>query len=168
MLAPALRKDIDSLWDRVWSAGVTNPLAVVDYLTALLLLRTRSERLMSLHSLALAGDQGKCTAIVSRQMTACGLSVPDSALWTDTGLLAKATEDVARLDIGDRNVDILGDCFEHVLGHLRTAGDFGQFRTPRHVVQFLVEAVAPRAGETVLDPACGTASFLLAGERVPG
>ena len=162
MLAPALRKDIDNLWDRIWSAGVTNPLAVVDYLIALFLLRTNSQHLMSLHSVALTGDREECTSIVSRQMTACGLSVPDSALWADTALLAKTTEDVARLDIGDRNVDIIGDCFEYVLGHLSTAGDFGQFRTPRHVVQFLVEAVAPRADETVLDPACGTASFLIA------
>ena len=162
MLAPALRKDIDSLWDRVWSAGVTNPLAVVDYLTALLLLRDERCRLMSLHSAALAGDRRRCVDIVSAAMTTCGLSVPDTALWADTALLAQATEDIAGLDIRDRNADILGDCFEHILGHLSTAGDFGQFRTPRHVVQFLVEAVAPQACETVLDPACGTGSFLIA------
>ena len=163
MLAPSLRKDIDSLWDRVWSAGVTNPLAVVDYLTALLLLRAGRHRLMSLRSAALAGDHEKCKDIVSAAMTACGLSVPDTALWAEnTSLLAQATEDIAKLDIRDRNADILGDCFEHILGHLSTAGDFGQFRTPRHVVQFLVEAVAPQAGETVLDPACGTGSFLIA------
>ncbi len=162
MLAPALRKDIDSLWDRVWSAGVTNPLAVVDYLTALLLLRAGQRRLMELHSAALAGDRRRCADIVSAVMTACGLSIPDETLWADTALLAQATEAVARLDIRDRNIDILGDCFEHILGHLSTAGDFGQFRTPRHVVQFLVEAVAPQAGETVLDPACGTGSFLIA------
>ena len=162
MLALALRNDIDNLWDRIWSAGVTNPLAVVDYLTALLLLQTRPKRLTSLHSIALTGDRAKCTDIVSRQMTACGLSVPDPALWANTTLLAQAIDDIARLDIGDRNVDILGDCFEYILGHLSTAGDFGQFRTPRHVVKFLVDAVAPRAGDTVLDPACGTASFLIA------
>ena len=162
MLAPALRKDIDNLWGRVWSAGITNPLAVVDYLTALLLLRARRSRLMSLHSAALAGDRRRCVDIVSAVMTACGLSIPDATLWADTVLLAEATENVASLDIRDRNSDILGDCFEHILGHLNTAGDFGQFRTPRHIVQFLVEAIAPQAGETVLDPACGTGSFLIA------
>ena len=162
MLAPALRKDIDRLWDRVWSAGVTNPLAVVDYLTALFLLRTTSRHLGSLHLAAQAGDRARCAEIISHQMTACGLSLADPALWADTGLLAETTEEIAKLDIGDRNADILGDCFEHVLGHLSTAGDFGQFRTPRHVVQFLVEAVAPQANESVLDPACGTGSFLIA------
>ena len=162
MLAPALRKDIDSLWDRVWSAGITNPLAVVDYLTALLLLRVGRCRLLSLHSAALAGDHRRCSEIVSAAMTTCGLSVPDNALWSDTDLLAQVTENVSKLDIRDRNIDILGDCFEHILGHLSTAGDFGQFRTPRHIVQFLVEAVAPQGCETVLDPACGTGSFLIA------
>ena len=162
MLAPELRKNIDNLWDRVWSSGVTNPLAVVDYLTALLLLRAGQRRLASLRSAALTGDGERCADIISAAMTAVGLSVPDAALWADTALLAQATEDVARLDIGERNTDIFGDYFEHILGHLSTAGDFGQFRTPRHVVQFLVAAVAPEAGETVLDPACGTGSFLIA------
>ena len=162
MLEQSLRNDIDSLWDRVWSAGVTNPLAVVDYLTALLLLRTTPQRLTSLHSAAMAKDYNRCTTIVSQTMTEYGLSSPASSMWEDTALLASSTRDIARLDIGDRNVDILGDCLEHILGHLSTAGDFGQFRTPRHIVKFLVESVKPRVSETVLDPACGTGSFLIA------
>jgi type I restriction enzyme M protein len=95
-------------------------------------------------------------------MVSFGLSVPDRALWSDVGLLASVARDIEALEVPDRNFDILGDCFEYILGHLSTAGHFGQFRTPRHIVQFLVEAVAPCAGETVLDPACGTAGFLIA------
>ena len=168
MLAQALRREVDGLWDLLWSAGVTSPLAVVDYLTALLLLRKSPRNLRALHAAALAGDYAHCTAIVSERMAACGLSAPDSQLWEDTNLLAASTDGIGRLQIGDRNTDILGDCLEYILGHLSTAGDFGQFRTPRHVVRFLVEAVAPREGETVLDPACGTGSFLIAAHEYRG
>ena len=44
---------------------------------------------------------------------------------------------------------------------LGSQGDAGQFRTPRHIIDFIVEVVAPKKGETVLDPACGTAGFLI-------
>ncbi|MCY3932981.1 MAG: class I SAM-dependent DNA methyltransferase [Acidobacteria bacterium] len=162
MLAPTLRKDIDNLWDRVWSSGITNPLAVVDFLTPLLLLRASPTSLRSLRSAALSGDYATSARIVSDAMTNCDLSVPDDSLWKDTVLLADATSTVAELEIQDRNHDVLGDCFEYILAHLSTAGDFGQFRTPRHIVQFLVEAIAPTPSETVLDPACGTGSFLIA------
>ena len=55
----------------------------------------------------------------------------------------------------------LGDAFEYLLSVLGSQGDAGQFRTPRHIIDFIVELVAPKKGETVLDPACGTAGFLI-------
>jgi type I restriction enzyme M protein len=55
----------------------------------------------------------------------------------------------------------LGDAFEYLLSVLGSQGDAGQFRTPRHIIDFMVEIVAPQKGETVLDPACGTAGFLI-------
>ena len=55
----------------------------------------------------------------------------------------------------------LGDAFEYLLSVLGSQGDAGQFRTPRHIIDFMVEAVAPQKGETILDPACGTAGFLI-------
>lgn len=55
----------------------------------------------------------------------------------------------------------LGDAFEYLLSVLGSQGDAGQFRTPRHVINFIVEAVDPKKNETVLDPACGTAGFLI-------
>ena len=55
----------------------------------------------------------------------------------------------------------LGDAFEYLLSVLGSQGDAGQFRTPRHIIDFIVEVVAPKKGETVLDPACGTAGFLI-------
>lgn len=52
------------------------------------------------------------------------------------------------------------DIYEQVLRDLQSAGNAGEFYTPRPVTQFIVEMVAPKLGETVLDPACGTAGFL--------
>jgi type I restriction enzyme M protein len=55
----------------------------------------------------------------------------------------------------------LGDAFEYLLSVLGSQGDAGQFRTPRHIIDFMVEVLAPRKNETILDPACGTAGFLI-------
>ena len=55
----------------------------------------------------------------------------------------------------------LGDAFEYLLSVLGSQGDAGQFRTPRHIIDFIVGILEPKKGETVLDPACGTAGFLI-------
>lgn len=55
----------------------------------------------------------------------------------------------------------LGDAFEYLLSVMGSQGDAGQFRTPRHIIDFLVEAVDPCKTDTILDPACGTAGFLI-------
>src|SRR3972149_920321 len=55
----------------------------------------------------------------------------------------------------------LGDAFEYLLSVLGTQGEAGQFRTPRHIIDFIVEIVEPKKNETILDPACGTAGFLI-------
>ncbi len=55
----------------------------------------------------------------------------------------------------------LGDAFEYLLSVLGSQGDAGQFRTPRHIIDFMVYITDPKKHETVLDPACGTAGFLI-------
>ena len=55
----------------------------------------------------------------------------------------------------------LGDAFEYLLSVLGSQGDAGQFRTPRHIIDFMVAIIDPKKTETVLDPACGTAGFLI-------
>ncbi len=55
----------------------------------------------------------------------------------------------------------LGDAFEYLLSVMDVQGDAGQFRTPRHVIDFIVEVIDPKLYETVLDPACGTSGFLI-------
>ena len=55
----------------------------------------------------------------------------------------------------------LGDAFEYLLSVLGSQGDAGQFRTPRHIIDFIVAVIDPKKDETILDPACGTAGFLI-------
>lgn len=55
----------------------------------------------------------------------------------------------------------LGDAFEYLLSVMGSQGDAGQFRTPRHIIDFIVKIVDPKKDEQVLDPACGTAGFLI-------
>ncbi len=55
----------------------------------------------------------------------------------------------------------LGDAFEFLLSILGSQGDAGQFRTPRHIIDFMVEIIDPKKHEVILDPACGTAGFLI-------
>ncbi|WP_298266771.1 N-6 DNA methylase [Geobacter sp.] len=68
--------------------------------------------------------------------------------------------DGLRLDRAD--ADTKGDLFEHVLRQISQAGELGQFRTPRHIIRAMVRMIDPRIGETVYDPAAGTAGFLVA------
>jgi type I restriction enzyme M protein len=68
--------------------------------------------------------------------------------------------DGLRLDQAD--ADTKGDLFEHVLKQIKQAGELGQFRTPRHIIRAMVEIIAPKIGETIYDPAAGTAGFLVA------
>ena len=59
------------------------------------------------------------------------------------------------------NSEDLGNAYEYLLSILGSQGDAGQFRTPRHIIDFIVSAVDPKKDETVCDPACGTAGFLI-------
>ncbi|WP_186114498.1 class I SAM-dependent DNA methyltransferase [Burkholderia gladioli] len=68
--------------------------------------------------------------------------------------------DGLRLDRAD--ADTKGDLFEHVLRQIKQAGELGQFRTPRHIIRAIVEMIDPQVGESIYDPAAGTAGFLVA------
>ena len=78
-------------------------------------------------------------------------------------LLSRVVDMLDEVEMDDR--DTKGDLYEYMLGKIATAGQNGQFRTPRHIIQLMVELGAPQPGETICDPACGTAGFLVeAGE----
>jgi type I restriction enzyme M protein len=74
-------------------------------------------------------------------------------------LLVSAVNMIDRLPL--ERTDMKGDLYEYLLSKLNQAGVNGQFRTPRHIIRFMVEMLDPKADETIGDPACGTAGFLV-------
>ena len=76
-------------------------------------------------------------------------------------VLTQVVSQLNDLHLDRVDADTKGDLFEHVLRQIRQAGELGQFRTPRHVIRALVRLVDPRIGETIYDPAAGTAGFLV-------
>ena len=75
-------------------------------------------------------------------------------------LLAKVVDLIDQVPMEDR--DTKGDLYEYMLGKIATAGQNGQFRTPRHIIRLMVELTAPTTRDVICDPACGTAGFLVA------
>lgn len=75
-------------------------------------------------------------------------------------LLAKVVDMISNLPMEER--DTKGDLYEYMLAKIATAGQNGQFRTPRHIIRLMVELVAPTPDDVVCDPACGTAGYLVA------
>jgi type I restriction enzyme M protein len=80
-------------------------------------------------------------------------------------LVAKVVDLLDAVPMEDR--DTKGDVYEYMLGKIATAGQNGQFRTPRHIIRLMVELTAPQPTDVICDPACGTAGFLIgAGEHL--
>ena len=73
---------------------------------------------------------------------------------------ARPSTRLDKVPMADR--DTKGDVYEYMLSKIATAGQNGQFRTPRHIIQLMVEMMAPTPDDTICDPACGTAGFLVA------
>lgn len=74
-------------------------------------------------------------------------------------VLAVCVDELSSIDMS--NKDIMGDAYEYCLNKMSAAGKLGQFRTPRHIVDMMVELVQPRLDDVIFDPAMGSAGFLL-------
>ena len=75
-------------------------------------------------------------------------------------LLSRVVDMLDDVPLDDR--DTSGDLYEYMLSKIASAGQNGQFRTPRHIIQLMVELTAPTPADEICDPACGTAGFLVA------
>jgi len=78
-----------------------------------------------------------------------------------SSLLIEAVKTINEMHIKEQNRDTKGDLYEYLLSELKTAGKNGQFRTPRHVIKMMVSLANPQIGDSICDPACGTAGFLV-------
>ena len=80
-------------------------------------------------------------------------------------LLAQVVEMLSNIDMADR--DTKGDVYEYLLSKIASAGQNGQFRTPRHIIRMMVDMVEPTLEDVICDPSCGTAGFLtVSGEYI--
>lgn len=90
-----------------------------------------------------------------------GQHMKDARLgFTNPALLAKTVEMLDKIPMDDR--DTKGDLYEYMLGKIASAGANGQFRTPRHIIQLMVELTQPTRDDVIVDPASGTCGFLVA------
>ena len=99
-------------------------------------------------------DVGGDDSTYSEHMKSARFTIPSAAL------LTKVVDMLD--DIPMENRDTNGDLYEYLLSKLASAGVNGQFRTPRHIIDLMVAVTAPRPGDEICDPACGTAGFLVA------
>jgi len=90
-----------------------------------------------------------------------GKHMKDARLgFSSPSLLSKVVEMLDQIPMDDR--DTKGDLYEYMLGKIASAGQNGQFRTPRHIIQLMVELTAPTPDDVICDPASGTCGFLVA------
>ncbi|MDP1664472.1 MAG: class I SAM-dependent DNA methyltransferase [Methylobacter sp.] len=230
MLAPHIKKKVDKLWDRFWSAGLTNPLVAVEQITYLLFLKRLEDidkkriekKLPSIYALT-AAEQAQIQAAPPEKREALRKQLDaEPCRWSYIrqektnpahliervfpwlrGIEARLTNDdndtelgslnnrmadayfqldpnkgqvlgdaidlidqlFARVGDGSAAQDIMGDTFEHLLSEMSTAGKNGQFRTPRHLIRFMVELLDPEPGQRIIDPAAGTGGFLFSAQQ---
>ena len=203
MITGELKSKVDSIWNTMWSGGISNPLSVIEQLTYLLFIK----RLDELHTLkeAKAARTGKpieypvFTAnqdklrwsrfkeAAPEQMfetmrdgvfpfiktlgqkgeadgdggSTYSHHMKDALFMMPTArVLASVVDQLDGIDMADS--DTKGDLYEYMLGKIATAGQNGQFRTPRHIIRLMVDMTAPTPKDVICDPACGTAGFLVA------
>ena len=107
----------------------------------------------------LARQLGNGDSTYAQHMKDARFTIPTPAL------LAKVVDLLNAVPMEDR--DTKGDVYEYMLGKIASAGQNGQFRTPRHIIRLMVELTAPQPSDVICDPACGTAGFLVtAGEAL--
>ena len=186
---PALRPKIDRLWTDFWTGGITNPLTVIEQITYLIFLKlmdvtesrdearerrtgqgfrrrfSEDQQAIRWHRLKELGSSEEMLRRIRDEsfphLKALGGYMADAQFMIPkASLLKTAVETIDTLPL--TGGDDKGDIYEYLLSKLTTAGINGQFRTPRHIIRFMAEALDIRASDRVADPACGTGGFLVA------
>lgn len=211
MLTGQIRNDIDKLWEKFWTGGITNPLTVIEQISYLMfarmldmqedmaerkanrtgkdfdrlfpntpegqLLRWKNFKNLSgkeLHKhlkqnvfpffatlgqksdekdgLGPEGSAIEALGHIGEYMQDADLEIKNESV------LVSAVEMVDELPLTQS--DVKGDIYEYLLSKLTTAGINGQFRTPRHIIDAMIELIDPQPTESICDPSCGTAGFL--------
>ncbi len=181
MMTGELKNKIENIWDILWSSGMTNPLTVVEQITYLLFIRMIDEQrdetgipsdcrwhvfresdpeTLFYHlnervfPFIRKGIESESRKPYARYLKNAMLLIPSARV------LSRVIDAIDALDI--RNKDIMGDVYEVLLSKMAQSGKNGQFRTPRHIINMIVDMATPSSNDRICDPAMGTAGFLCA------
>lgn len=209
MITGELRSKVDSIWDTIWTGGITSPITVLEQITYLMFMKLLDDNQLKAEAGANAlgiklknrvFGEGICVIsenphvetdyknlrwhvfhnyepgamfnniqnyvfpfikqIGEGKDTAFSRYMKDTVFLIPTAkVLAKVVDGIDAMDMN--NKDIMGDVYEYLLGKIAAAGENGQFRTPRHIINMMVQLMKPSLKDKILDPAMGSAGFLL-------
>ncbi|MEE5993431.1 MAG: N-6 DNA methylase [Oscillospiraceae bacterium] len=149
MVTGVIKNKIDKIWTDIWAAGVTNPLTVIEQLTYLMFIRSLDEKELELEEFA--NMTGETSDLIFPQ--------------SETGQAMRWSKfkdkDAREIFNIISKTDVRGDLYEYMLNKLNQSGTNGQFRTPTHIINMMVELIQPTPDDLICDPACGTAGFLV-------
>ena len=209
MITGEMKNKVDSIWDTIWTGGITSPVTVLEQITYLMFMKLLDDNQLKAEANAnVLGvelknkvfKEGVCVisenphveteyknlrwnifhnfepsemlnniqlyvfpfikTIGEGKDTAFSRYMKDTVFLIPTPkVLAKVVDGIDSMDMN--NKDIMGDVYEYLLGKMAAAGENGQFRTPRHIINMIVELMQPTLADKILDPAMGSAGFLL-------
>lgn len=209
MITGELKNKVDSIWDTIWTGGITSPITVLEQITYLMFMKLLDDNQLKAEANAnVLGvplknkvfQDGVCViseeprvetdyrnlrwnvfhnfepgemlaniqtyvfpfikTIGEGKDTAFSRYMKDTVFLIPTAkVLAKVVDGIDAMDMS--NKDIMGDVYEYLLGKIAAAGENGQFRTPRHIINMMVQLMRPTLKDKILDPAMGSAGFLL-------
>ncbi len=209
MITGELKNKVDTIWDTIWTGGITSPVTVLEQITYLMFMKLLDDNQLKAEANATAfgvklknkvfGD-GICVIsenphvetdyknlrwsvfhnfepgemltnitnyvfpfikqIGTGKDTAFSRYMKDTVFLIPTAkVLAKVVDGIDSMDMN--NKDIMGDVYEYLLGKMAAGGENGQFRTPRHIIELIVQLMKPTLKDRIADPAMGSAGFLL-------
>lgn len=228
MITGEMKNRVDSIWDTIWTGGITSPITVLEQITYLMFMKLLDDNQLKAEANAnVLGvplkkkvfQDGICvisenprietkycnlrwnvfhnfepgemltniqtyvfpfiktlgsneddkdnqdnTDLKKAKDTAFSRYMKDTVFLIPTAkVLAKVVDGIDAMDMN--NKDIMGDVYEYLLGKIAAAGENGQFRTPRHIIDMMVHLMKPTLKDRILDPAMGSAGFLLSSAR---
>lgn len=213
MITGEMKNRVDSIWDTIWTGGITSPITVLEQITYLMFMKLLDDNQLKAEANAnVLGvplkrkvfQDGICVisenprieteyknlrwsvfhnfepgemltniqtyvfpfikTIGEGKDTAFSRYMKDTVFLIPTAkVLAKVVDGIDAMDMS--NKDIMGDVYEYLLGKIAAAGENGQFRTPRHIIDMMVQMMKPTLKDRILDPAMGSAGFLLSSTR---
>lgn len=201
MITGEIKNKIDNIWLKIYAAGMTNPLTVIEQLSYLMFIRSlddiETETEQKENMLGIKGkhifsenqqklrwskfknlspdeifslmkdEQNGIFAFIKNMhedsesafakfMKHASFQIPNAQVLVS---IISGLDELYENDIKDQ--DMLGDIYEYMLDKLSASGQNGQFRTPRQIRELMVNLIQPTPDDSICDPACGTAGFLI-------